>query len=63
MAPGSPGQVFKLPEDDVRARLESRDHGYPAPYTYQPSAVQGLLFRTSATVSLEQVYAQELADA
>lgn len=63
MAPGSPGQVFKLPEDDVRARLEAHDRSYPAPYTYQPSAVQGLLFRTPEAVSLEQVYAQELADA
>lgn len=41
---GSPGQVFKLTEDDVRTRLEdngSRD--YERPYTYQPSAVQGVL--------------------
>ncbi|KZC76066.1 hypothetical protein AYR46_19985 [Sphingobium yanoikuyae] len=63
MAPGSPGQVFKLPEDDVRARLEAHNRSYPAPYTYQPSAVQGLLFRTATAVSLEHVYAQELADA
>lgn len=63
MAPGSPGQVFKLPEDDVRARLEAYDRPYKPPYQYQPSAVQGLLFRTQGAVSLEDVYAQELADA
>lgn len=62
MAPGSPGQVFKLPEDDVRARLEANDSTYASPYTYQPSAVQGLLFRTAATISLAHVYSQEMAD-
>ena len=42
----SPGQVFKLPEDDVRARLETYARSRPgAPFTYQPSAVQALLSR------------------
>lgn len=63
MAPRSPGQVFKLPEDDVRARLESRKHSYKPPYSFQPSAVQGLLFRTDDAVSLEQIFDQELIDA
>lgn len=63
MAPGSPGQVFKLPEDDVRARLEARSQGYVAPYLYQPSAVQGLLFRAEGQVAIDDIYAQELIDA
>jgi len=63
LAQGSPGQVFKLPEDDVRARLEARARGYDAPYIYQPSAVQGLLFRTEQEVELCHIFAQELIDA
>lgn len=63
MAPGSPGQVFKLPEDDVRARLEAHSSAYKAPYSYQPSAVQGLLFRAEGHVALGDIFAQELADA
>lgn len=63
MAPGSPGQVFKLPEDDVRARLEARSRVYSAPYLYQPSAVQGLLFRAEGQVGIEDIYALEPVDA
>jgi hypothetical protein len=56
----SPGQVFKLPEDDIRARLEA-----PPPsvktrsYTYQASAVEGLISRANAKhrTSLADVYA------
>ncbi|MER8823077.1 DUF4007 family protein [Mesorhizobium sp. M0991] len=43
-APGSPGQVFKLNEEDVRGRLEdlsSNGRGI----AYQPSAIQGLITR------------------
>lgn len=63
LAPGSPGQVFQLPEEDVRARLEARSQTYNPPYTYQPSAVQGLLFRTEAEVTLTQVFEAELVNA
>lgn len=63
MAPGSPGQVFKLPEDDVRARLEAPRRAYAPTYKYQASAVQGLLFRTGSEVSLEHIYRQERIDA
>lgn len=42
----SVGQVFKLSEEDVRARLEAFAHPASAPLRYQPSAVQGLLHRT-----------------
>jgi uncharacterized protein DUF4007 len=45
-APCGVGQVFKLPEDDVRARLEA--YAKPradTPFTYQASAVQGLVTR------------------
>jgi hypothetical protein len=55
--------VFKLPEDDVRVRLEAHSSAYKAPYNYQPSAVQGLLFRTEGHVALGDIFAQELADA
>lgn len=64
VAPASPGQVFKLPEDDVRARFEeSGTRGYEAPYTYQPSAVQGMLTerKTAAPVTLAAVYGREPA--
>lgn len=43
----SVGQVFKLPEEDVRARLEAFATSAATPFRYQPSAVQGLLHRTS----------------
>lgn len=41
------GQVFKLPEDDLRARLEA--YASPTPelrFEYRPSAVQGLVTRS-----------------
>ncbi|MCC4298505.1 DUF4007 family protein [Aurantimonas coralicida] len=59
----SPGQVFKLPEDDVRDRLEL--HSGPAPagrYVYRPSAVQGLLSERGGTlpITLSDIYDQEV---
>jgi hypothetical protein len=40
------GQVFKLPEDDMRARLEGYARSdVSAPFVYRPSAVQGLVTR------------------
>lgn len=61
LAPCSPGQVFKLPEDDIRSRLES--HGAARPFAYQPSAVQGLLFRGEEAVppSLKAIYLGDIA--
>lgn len=47
LAPCSPGQVFKLPEDDVRARLEALSGDRDRPFGYVPSAVQGVLTRRS----------------
>lgn len=44
-APNSPGQVFKLPEEDVRVRLEELSRKKGSAFAYQPSAVQGLLTR------------------
>ena len=42
------GQVFKLPEDDIRTRLETYSvNGFRGGFLYQPSAVQGLLFKSS----------------
>ncbi|WP_313195994.1 DUF4007 family protein [Shinella zoogloeoides] len=44
-APGAPGQVFKLPEEDVRARLEALSKLGAHGLSYRPSAIQGLLTR------------------
>lgn len=66
LAPASPGQIFKLPEDDVRARLEEwRDREYETPYKYQPSAVQGLLTVQKAVrpLTLSSVYGRKTAHA
>lgn len=43
-APGSPGQVFKLNEEDVRSRLEDLSSNGRR-IAYQPSAIQGLITR------------------
>jgi hypothetical protein len=46
IAPGSVGQLLKLPEDDIRTRLDI--YAVPdarRPFSYQPSAVQGLVTR------------------
>lgn len=62
----SPGQVFKLPEDDVRSRLEAyAAPGARRPFLYQPSAVQGLISRRKAAkaVTLAVIYETEPADA
>ncbi|WP_313633083.1 DUF4007 family protein [Brevundimonas naejangsanensis] len=59
---GSPGQVFKLTEDDIRARLEENgQRRHERPYSYQPSAVQGLLTlrKSVAPVTLDAVYGRE----
>jgi len=64
VAPASPGQVFKLPEDDVRTRFEeSGARAYEAPYKYQPSAVQGMLTErsTAPDLTLAAVYGREPA--
>lgn len=66
LAPCSPGQVFKLPEDDVRSRLEAySDSGAQRPYSYHPSAVQGLVSRRQEVpaVTLADIYEREPADA
>jgi hypothetical protein len=65
MAPGSVGQALKLPEDDVRCRLDSYAAAdSPAPFRYQPSAVQGRVSRRDhedhgARDFLAAVYAEE----
>ena len=62
----APGQIFKLPEDDVRARLEScAALKSKRPFSYQPSAVQGMLSRRKGVrlTPLARVYEQELAHA
>lgn len=59
---GSPGQVFKLTEDDVRARVEGNGPGrHERPYSFQPSAVQGLLTlrKGAAPLTLAAVYSRD----
>ena len=65
LAPGSVGQVLKLPEDDVRNRLDM--YTVPRsdrPFSYQPSAVQGLLSRRNTVERdfLAAVYTEETRD-
>ena len=62
----SPGQVFKLSEDDVRSRLEAcAASDTKSPFLYQPSAVQGLISRRKGAtpVALADIYETELMDA
>ncbi len=63
LAPCSPGQVFKLPEEDIRMRLEAyASSGAIRPFNYVPSAVQGMVTRhhSSAPPSLASIFEQEL---
>ena len=65
-APGSVGQIFKLPEDDIRARLDFYAMPDSArPFNYQPSAVQGLISRGDAKIRdfLTAVYMEEDSNA
>jgi hypothetical protein len=64
LAPCSPGQVFKLPEEDVRARLEFYVTSGQA-FTYQSSAIQGLVSRQkgSRASTLADVYLEKIAHA
>lgn len=61
-SPGSIGQTFKLPEDDIRARLDMfATSDSDLPFSYQPSAVQGLVFRRDEIERdfLESIYLEE----
>lgn len=62
VGPASPGHVFKLPEDDLRARLEAGPTGAARAFTYQVSAVQGFLSRERGIdgPTLRDVYAEEV---
>ena len=61
----SPGQIFKLPEDDVRTRLEACGADRTSSFVYQPSAVQGLLSRRKGVPvpCLAEIYTEEMAHA
>ncbi|MCY4596763.1 MAG: DUF4007 family protein [Bryobacterales bacterium] len=64
--PCSPGQVFKLPEDAVRSRVEAyAAPGADRPFLYQPSAVQGLISRRGGAkpVTFADIYEAETVDA
>jgi len=61
--PGSPGRVFKLPEDAVRARLEGIDSTSLGCFTYNESAQLQQLRKTGTSIVLqtflENVYSRE----
>ncbi|UQA61414.1 DUF4007 family protein [Polyangium aurulentum] len=65
VAEGSVGQVFKLPEDDLRARLERLESVTKGRFTYRASAAQPLVTRNPTIKSsdlLKMAYNQERAD-
>ena len=62
ISPGSIGQVFKLPEDEIRERLDAyAEPRTPRRFSYRASAVQGLLSRRDAGNwdPLSTVYVEE----
>jgi hypothetical protein len=64
-APYSVGQLLKLPEDDIRARLDVYANSESTHvFRYQSSAIQGLLSRRSEDQHdfLSAVYSQEISD-
>lgn len=57
--PSSPGQVFKLTEDDVRQRLEETAiSNANAAFRYQPSAVQAMISRQGVSPTLASIYSE-----
>lgn len=61
--PGGPGQVFRLPEDDIRTRLDGYILSDPSwRFIYQPSAVQGLVSRRDLPTGnlLQAIYKEEV---
>lgn len=65
VAEGSVGQVFKLPEDDLRTRLERLEEVTKGKFTYRASAAQPLVTRDPAIKSIDllrKAYEQESAD-
>jgi hypothetical protein len=59
VAPGSPGQVFKLPEADVRQRLETIDEDSGGQFSYHESASLQQLSRVKGgRTLLSSVYAE-----
>jgi len=61
---GSPGQVFKLPEEDIRARLDSLKERTEGDYSYEESAnLQKLRRKSEGNTDqlLREIYASEAA--
>lgn len=60
---GSPGQVFKLPEDDVRSRVDQLSAQTNGEFTYSESSTQQQVQRSSKPDSnalLERIYETEV---
>lgn len=47
ISPGSPGQIFKLPEEDIRRRLETIDNDSNSYFHYVESAAQPRVIRST----------------
>jgi hypothetical protein len=63
---GSPGQIFKLPEEEVRARVGSLDHQTGGDISYHDAANQQQLHRTRQRDALDllaAIYGPEEANA
>ena len=58
VAPGAPGQIFKLPESDIRERLESIEEDTGGKFVYRESASLQQLSRPASPgrFSLKEVY-------
>lgn len=63
VSPGSPGQIFKLPEADIRHRLEAIHTDTAGHFTYRESAaIQQLSRSGDCRIPLARVYEQEGAN-
>jgi len=60
---GSPGQIFKLPEEDIRARLEAIERATDGQLIYEDSSMTPRLMRALKTklITWEEIYAAALA--
>lgn len=66
IAQGSPGQVFKLPEWDIRQRLESLESDADGKFQYQDTAALQRVIRSSDAKSdffLARIFGREHTDA
>ena len=60
---GSPGQIFKLPEEDIRARLEAIERASEGRLLYEDSSMTPRLMRApqAQLITWDEIYATPLA--